>query len=47
MEIGLIPSLARPGGNLTGLNQDSADLMGKRLQSGVSLLMAHCADHGS
>jgi putative ABC transport system substrate-binding protein len=31
VEIGLVPSLARPGGNVTGLSQTSADLGGKRL----------------
>jgi putative ABC transport system substrate-binding protein len=32
VEIGLVPSLARPGGNVTGLSQTSADLAGKRLE---------------
>jgi ABC-type uncharacterized transport system substrate-binding protein len=31
VEIGLVPSLARPLGNVTGLSQISADLGGKRL----------------
>jgi putative ABC transport system substrate-binding protein len=30
--VGLIPSLARPGGNLTGLTDATGDLSGKRLQ---------------
>jgi len=30
--IGLVPSLARPGGNLTGLATTSADFAGKRLE---------------
>lgn len=32
VELGLVPSLARPGGNVTGLAFSSADLAGKRLQ---------------
>ena len=32
VELGLIPSLGRPGGNITGLAISSADLTGKRLQ---------------
>jgi len=32
VEIGLVTSLAHPGGNVTGLSQISADLGGKRLQ---------------
>ena len=32
VETGLVPSLARPGGNVTGLSNHSADLTGKRLQ---------------
>ena len=32
VEIGLIASLARPGGNVTGLSVQSADLAGKRLE---------------
>ena len=32
VEIGLIPSLARPGGNITGTAFNSADLAGKRLE---------------
>jgi len=32
VEIGLVASLARPGGNVTGLSQTSADLGGKRLE---------------
>ena len=32
VEIGLVTSLARPGGNVTGLSQTSADLGGKRLE---------------
>src|SRR5262249_8409377 len=31
-EIGLVASMARPGGNATGLSQNSADLGGKRLE---------------
>jgi putative ABC transport system substrate-binding protein len=31
-KIGLVESLARPGGNVTGLSNASPDLMGKRLQ---------------
>jgi putative tryptophan/tyrosine transport system substrate-binding protein len=31
---GLVASLARPGGNVTGLSLQSSDLAGKRLQSG-------------
>jgi putative ABC transport system substrate-binding protein len=30
--VGLVPNLARPGGNLTGLTDATADLSGKRLQ---------------
>src|SRR5262249_30054034 len=29
---GLVPSLARPGGNVTGLSSQAADLAGKRLE---------------
>jgi len=32
VELGLIPSLGRPGGNITGLATTSADLAGKRLE---------------
>ena len=32
VELGLVPSLARPGGNITGLASNSADLAGKRLE---------------
>ena len=32
VELGLVPSLARPGGNITGLAFSSADLAGKRLE---------------
>ncbi|HEV8532486.1 MAG TPA: ABC transporter substrate-binding protein [Methylomirabilota bacterium] len=32
VEIGLVPSLARPGGNITGVAFNSADLAGKRLE---------------
>jgi putative ABC transport system substrate-binding protein len=32
VEVGLVDSLARPGGNVTGLTLISTDLMGKRLQ---------------
>src|SRR5262249_32290707 len=32
VEIGLVTSLAHPGGNVTGLSQISADLGGKRLE---------------
>jgi putative ABC transport system substrate-binding protein len=32
VELGLVPSLARPGGNITGLAFSSADLLGKRLE---------------
>ena len=32
VEIGLVTSVARPGGNVTGLSQISADLGGKRLE---------------
>jgi putative ABC transport system substrate-binding protein len=32
IELGLIPSLGRPGGNITGLATTSADLAGKRLE---------------
>ena len=32
VEIGLVTSVARPGGNVTGLSQSSADLGGKRLE---------------
>ena len=31
-KIGLVESLARPGGNVTGLSNVSPDLMGKRLE---------------
>jgi putative tryptophan/tyrosine transport system substrate-binding protein len=30
--VGLVPSLARPGGNITGLSAEATDLEGKRLQ---------------
>src|SRR5262249_58402762 len=30
--LGLVPSLARPGGNITGLATTSADFAGKRLE---------------
>jgi putative tryptophan/tyrosine transport system substrate-binding protein len=33
VELGLIPSLGRPGGNITGLSTISADLAGKRLET--------------
>jgi len=32
VELGLVPSLGRPGGNITGLASTSAELAGKRLQ---------------
>jgi putative ABC transport system substrate-binding protein len=32
LAIGLVPSLARPGGNITGLSSTSAELAGKRLE---------------
>ena len=32
LELGLVSSLAHPGGNITGLSMTSADLAGKRLQ---------------
>ena len=32
MEVGLVPSLARPGGNLTGVNDPAAELSSKRLE---------------
>ncbi len=32
VELGLIPSLGRPGGNITGLAVNAADLAGKRLE---------------
>ena len=32
MEAGLVASLAQPGGNITGLSTQLADLPGKRLQ---------------
>jgi putative ABC transport system substrate-binding protein len=32
VEIGLVPSLGRPGGNITGLAQNPSDLAGKRLE---------------
>ena len=32
VELGLVPSLALPGGNITGLANTSADLAGKRLE---------------
>ncbi len=32
VELGITPSLSRPGGNITGLALSSADLFGKRLQ---------------
>jgi putative ABC transport system substrate-binding protein len=32
VELGLVPSLARPGGNITGLATNAADLAGKRLE---------------
>jgi putative ABC transport system substrate-binding protein len=32
VRLGLVPSLARPGGNVTGMSNQSADLPGKRLE---------------
>ena len=32
VEVGLVPSLGRPGGNITGLTTNSADFAGKRLE---------------
>jgi ABC-type uncharacterized transport system substrate-binding protein len=32
VELGLVPSLGRPGGNITGLATNSADVAGKRLE---------------
>jgi len=32
VELGLVPSLGRPGGNITGLTTSSADVAGKRLE---------------
>jgi putative ABC transport system substrate-binding protein len=32
VEIGLVPSLARPGGNITGVAVNAAEMSGKRLQ---------------
>ena len=32
VELGLVPSLARPGGNITGLATNSVDVAGKRLE---------------
>jgi len=32
LELGLVASLARPGGNLTGINMITAELMPKRLE---------------
>ncbi len=32
VELGLVPSLGRPGGNITGLSTTSADFAGKRLE---------------
>src|SRR5262245_8369597 len=32
VELGLVPSLARPAGNITGLTTNSADVAGKRLE---------------
>src|SRR6185295_495621 len=32
VEIGLVPSLGRPGGNITGLANNPSDLGGKRLE---------------
>ena len=32
IEIGLVTSVAHPGGNVTGLSQNSADFGGKRLE---------------
>jgi putative ABC transport system substrate-binding protein len=32
VRLGLVPSLARPGGNITGMSNQSADLPGKRLE---------------
>jgi ABC transporter substrate binding protein len=43
--IGLVDSLARPGGNITGLSDFNAGVVAKRLELAVGLRLAH--DHGS
>jgi putative ABC transport system substrate-binding protein len=40
VEIGLVPSLSRPGGNITGVALNSADMSGKRLQLLTELVPA-------
>ncbi|MFZ0054048.1 MAG: ABC transporter substrate binding protein, partial [Pseudolabrys sp.] len=32
VRLGLVTSLSRPGGNITGMSNQSADLPGKRLE---------------
>jgi ABC-type uncharacterized transport system substrate-binding protein len=40
--LGLVGSLSRPGGNVTGLSYYNEAVTGKRLARAVALRQAHC-----